>query len=67
MAFGKKESYTDDLISYQESIDMILNDLKTMGYKNLTKEKLNEILQKNFSIGSAVRKAIVNILQNDIW
>ena len=58
MAFGKKESYNDDLISYTESVDMLLHDLKSMGYKNLTKEQLNSILQNDFSIGRAVRKEL---------
>lgn len=56
MAFGKKESYNDDLISYTESVDMILSDLKSIGYIDLTKDKVNQILQDDyFSIGRAVR------------
>lgn len=63
MAFGKKESYDDDLISYTESVDMILSDLKSIGYVDLTKDKLNQILQDNyFSIGRAVRIEIRRIL-----
>jgi hypothetical protein len=61
MAFGKKETYTDDIISYTESIDMLLADMKTWGYKNLTKEQLNTVLQNNFSIGCAVRKELDRI------
>lgn len=61
MAFGKKESYTDDLISYTESVDMLLADMKSWGYKNLTKEQLNKILQNDFSIGRAVRKELDRI------
>lgn len=61
MAFGKKESYTDDLISYMESVDMLLADMKSWGYKNLTKEQLNKILQNDFSIGRAVRKELDRI------
>lgn len=42
---------------------MLLNDLKMMGYKELTKEKLVEILTvNNFSIGRAVRFKINRIL-----
>ena len=62
MAFGKRENYNNDLISYTESVDMLLNDLQAMGYKELTKELLNEILQSNFSIGNAVRLSICKIL-----
>lgn len=62
MAFGKRELYSDDIIEYKESVDMLLNDLKMMGYKELTKEKLNSILQGDFSIGGAVRREIDSIL-----
>lgn len=63
MAFGKREMYGNDIIEYTESIDMLLNDLKMMGYKGLTKERLNEILTaNNFSIGRAVRFEIDRIL-----
>ena len=62
MAFGKHESYSDDIIHYQESISMILSDLKMMGYKNLTKEMLIEIFTDDFSIGRAVRNEINRIL-----
>jgi len=55
MAFGKDELYTDDLISYRESIDLLLADMKLWGYKNLTKDQLNDVLQNRFSIGRAVR------------
>jgi hypothetical protein len=61
MAFGKKETYTDDLISYAESVDMLLMDMRNWGYKNLTKEKLNETLQSDFSIGFAIRKELDRI------
>jgi len=61
MAFGKKESYTDDTISYIESVDMLLSDMKAWGYKTLTKEQINEILQNDFSIGFAVRKELNRI------
>lgn len=65
MAFGKRESYSDDLISYTENVDMLLRDLQLCGHKDLTKEKLNEILQNNFSIGYAVRLAVGKILDNE--
>jgi len=61
MAFGKRESYTDDVISYSESVDMLLMDMRNWGYKTLTKEKLNKILQNNFSIGRAVREELDRI------
>jgi hypothetical protein len=62
MAFGKRESYNDDLISYTESVDMLLHDLQSWKYKNLTKDRLNEILQGDFSIGYTVRLEIGKIL-----
>ena len=62
MAFGKRETYTDDLISYTESVDMLLVNMKLWGYKNLTKEQLNKFLQDDFSIGRAVRKELDRIL-----
>ena len=65
MAFGKHESYSDDIIEYKESVDMLLIDLKMMGYKELTKEKLNIILQGSFSIGSAVRRELCGTLDNN--
>jgi hypothetical protein len=61
MAFGKQESYSEDIISYKESVDMLLIDMRSLGYKNLTKEQLNKVLQNNFSIGSAVRKELYRI------
>lgn len=39
MAFGKREHYDDELISYTENIDMLLHDLQSWGYKDLTKDK----------------------------
>ena len=65
MAFGKRELYTDDTISYDENVDMLLSDMKSWGYKNLTKEQLNEVLQNNFSIGRAVRKELDIILDGN--
>jgi len=62
MAFGKHESYDDDIIEYKESVDHLLIDLKMMGYKGLTKEELNIILQGNFSIGGAIRRELDKIL-----
>jgi len=64
MAFGKHETFDDDLITYKESVDMILIDLKLGGYRNLTKDKLNKILQNNFSIGAAVKAEISRILDS---
>jgi hypothetical protein len=61
MAFGKREIFTDDLLEYAESVDMLLLDMKSWGWKNLTKEKLNFILQNEFSIGNAVRKELDRI------
>jgi len=66
MAFGKRESYTDDLITYTESVDMLLNDLKSIGHKEITKEELNKILQNNFSIGCAVRLELGRILKMEV-
>ena len=63
MAFGKRESYSDDLISYTESVDMLLADMKLWGFKELTKERLNEILQNNFSISNAIRKELYRLLR----
>lgn len=65
MAFGKHESYNDNLISYTESVDMLLHDLHSWKYVNLTKDKLNEILQNRFSIGYTVRMEIGKILDNE--
>ena len=58
MAFGKMESYGKDIIEYKENIDMILHDLKIMGYEDLTKDELIHILTGNFSIGRAIRASI---------
>lgn len=62
MAFGKRESYNDQYLSYTESVDMLLNDLISMGYKNLSKEKLMDILTSNFSIGRSVRTELCKVL-----
>ena len=68
MAFGKRESYNDDLISYTESVDMLLSDMRLWGFKDLTKDKLNEILQGNsFSISRAVKMELSRILNQDIF
>lgn len=64
MAFGKYESYNENYIEYNESVDMILSDLKHMGYKDLTKDKLITLLTSDMSIGRAVRKEIMTILEN---
>lgn len=64
MAFGKHESYNENYIEYKESVDMLLSDLKMIGYKDLTKDKLITILTTNMSIGYAVRKEIRTVLDN---
>ena len=64
MAFGKHESYNDNEISYTENVDMLLHDLQLMGYKNLTKQELANILTTDMSIGRAVRKEIDRILDD---
>lgn len=60
--FGKMEHYDDDYIEYKESVHMILGDLKCRGFNDLTIEKLNNVLQDNFSIGRAVRNALIDSL-----
>lgn len=62
MAFGKHESYNENYIEYKESVDMILSDLKMIGYADLTKDRLLAILTTNMSIGRAVRREIGRIL-----
>jgi len=64
MAFGKHEEYNDNEISYIENVDMLLHDLQSMGYKNLTKQDLANILTTDMSIGRAVRKEIDRILDD---
>lgn len=64
MAFGKHESYNENYIEYKESVDMILSDLKHMGHKDLTKDELITLLTTDMSIGRAVRKEIMTILEN---
>lgn len=64
MAFGKHESYNENYIEYKESVDMLLSDLKMIGYKDLTKDKLITLLTTDMSIGRAVRKEIGKILDN---
>ena len=63
MAFGKRESYSNDIIEYKESVDMLLGDLRRMGYEDLTKEELMDVLTSNFSIGSIVRLTIKDKLE----
>jgi len=61
-----RESYNDDLISYTESVDMLLSDMRLWGFKDLTKDKLNEILQGNsFSISRAVKMELNRILNKE--
>jgi len=64
MAFGKRESFNDEYLSYTENVDMLLNDLKSMGHKSLSKENLMDILTGNFSIGRAVRMEICKIIES---
>lgn len=61
LAFGSREGYNDEYLFYTGSIDMLLSDLKGMGYKDLTKEKLGDILE-NLSIGYAIKKEISRLL-----
>jgi hypothetical protein len=62
MAFGKHEYYNENYIEYKESVDMLLRDIKLLGYEDLTKEKLNDILVAEMSIGRAVREELERIL-----
>jgi len=64
MVFGKRESYNENYIEYKENVDMLLNDLKHMGYQTLTKENLITILTDNFSIGRAIRKELCGMLNS---
>lgn len=61
MAFGKQEIYNDDIISYKESVDMLLNDLQHSGLKNLTKQSLMNALTTEMSIGRAVRFELLKL------
>lgn len=61
MAFGKHEQYSEDIISYRESVDLLLHDMKGFGYNGLTKDQLNDVLQNRFSIGGAVRRELDKI------
>lgn len=61
MAFGKQEIYNDDIISYKESVGMLLNDLQHSGLKNLTKQSLMNVLTTEMSIGRAVRFELLKL------
>ena len=61
MAFGRQEIYNDDIISYKESVDMLLNDLQHSGLKNLTKQSLMNVLTTETSIGRAVRFELLRL------
>ncbi len=63
MAFGKHESYNEIFIKYKENIDMLLIDLKLLGFPELTKDELLKILITNMSIKRAVRMEIIRILE----
>lgn len=65
MAFGRRESCSDNLISYEESVDMLFRDLKGMGYQDLTKEQLRCILIAKFSVSRAVRMELCKILDKE--
>jgi len=59
------ERFSDDSIQYKESTDMILADLKFLGY-DISKEHLKDILQNRFSISSAVRIELGRKLDREI-
>lgn len=64
MAFGKRECIGENIISYEENIDLLLNDLKFLGYKDLTKDDLLKIFNSDyFSISSLVKMEVSRILQ----
>lgn len=50
-------------IKYKENIDMLLIDLKLLGFPELTKDELLKILITNMSIKRAVRMEIIRILE----
>lgn len=65
MAFGKRESFNEDYINYTENMDMLLHDLKLWGYESLTKEKILEIFNRNFSISRLVKVEISKALDDE--
>lgn len=65
MAFGKRESFNEDYINYTENMDMLLHDLKLWGYETLTKEKILEIFNRNFSISRLVKVEISKALDDE--
>ena len=65
MAFGRRESCSDNLISYEESVDMLFRDLKGMGYQDLTKEQLRCILIAKLSVSRAVGMELCRILDEE--
>lgn len=64
MAFGRHESYDENYIEYKENVDMLLHDLHGIGYKDLTKQQLLNVLSKNSFIGKAVRHKICRLLNS---
>ena len=65
MDFGKRESFNEDYINYTENMDMLLHDLKLWGYESLTKEKILEIFNRNFSISRLVKVEISKALDDE--
>ena len=65
MAFGKRESFNEDYINYTENMDMLLHDLKLWGYESLTKEKILEIFNRNFSISRLIKVEISKALDDE--
>ena len=65
MTFGKRESFNEDYINYTENMDMLLHDLKLWGYESLTKEKILEIFNRNFSISRLIKVEISKALDDE--
>lgn len=65
MAFGKRESFNEDYINYTENMDMLLHDLKLWGYESLTKDKILEIFNRNFSISRLIKVEISKALDDE--
>ena len=65
MDFGKRESFNEDYINYTENMDMLLHDLKLWGYESLTKEKILEIFNRNFSISRLIKVEISKALDDE--
>ncbi len=65
MTFGKRESFNEDYINYTENMDMLLHDLKLWGYESLTKDKILEIFNRNFSISRLIKVEISKALDDE--